>query len=391
MSFAGNLKTVSFSDILQLISTGKKTGRFLATLGGQRKELFFKNGYLISATSSNTKEDMLGSLLLRMGKLTKADLQKAVNFQKQTGRRIGAVMLELGLINKSELAQYLKTQIEEIVYNLFSWPEGDFSFQDDLKPPEDQILVNLDTMNLIMEGTRRIDEWLEIQKALPEQNRILKPVLNPTLGGKEISLAADQYQVLMMVDGQKTYSDLLETSPLGDFITAKSVHTLLNIGLIRSGETAETKKQVRQESQQLLVLIARVYSAAYTALERIVARKLGVGKSKIFYDSYQHQKILHPLIAGTLTDGYCLNQESLIQQALQVPSEIRLVRLFSALNSLLLQYLRLVYRVLGENVVHLAIGEIKKEVALILLENGDLNKKYDLENEVFTALKEVEL
>ena len=157
MSFAGNLKTISFSDILQLISTGKKTGRLLVTQSSQRKELFFKNGNLISALSSNTEEDMIGNLLLRMGKITKGDLQKAVNIQQQSGRRIGAVMLEMGLLSKAELSQFLKIQVEEIVYNLFSWPEGEFSFQDEMKPADDQILVNLDTMNLIMEGTRRID------------------------------------------------------------------------------------------------------------------------------------------------------------------------------------------------------------------------------------------
>ena len=131
MSFAGNLKTISFPDILQLIGTGKKTGQLLATHASQRKELFFRNGNLISASSSNTEEDMIGNLLLRKGKITKTDLQKAVSLQKQSGRRIGAIMLELGLLNKAELTQYLKTQVEEIVYNLFSWSEGEFSFQDD--------------------------------------------------------------------------------------------------------------------------------------------------------------------------------------------------------------------------------------------------------------------
>lgn len=391
MSFAGNLKTVSFSDILQLVSTGKKTGRLLTTHVAQRKELFFKNGNLISAVSSNTEEDMIGNLLLRMGKLTKTDLQKAINLQQQTGRRIGAVMLEMGLLTKPELAQYLKIQVEEIVYNLFSWPEGDFSFQDELKPPEDQILVNLDTMNLIMEGTRRIDEWLEIRKALPDHNRALRPVLNPMVGGKDITMTSEEYQVMMMVDGQRTFSDIMEGSPLGDFITAKAVHTLLSLGLIQPGEVTETKKQIRQESEQVLVLVAKVYSAAYSALERIVTRKLGAAKSKIFYDSYHNQKTIHPIISGALRDGYNLDQQFLMQQTLQAPSETRLLRLIQALNSLLFQYLKVVSGVLGENVVRLAIAEVKKEAALVLLENSDLNKKYALENEIFTALKMAEL
>ena len=391
MSFAGNIKTISFSDILQLISTGKKTGKLLVTQSSQRKELFFKNGNLISAVSSNTEEDMIGNLLLRMGKITKSDLQKAVGIQQQSGRRIGAVMLELGLLNKAELSQYLKIQVEEIVYNLFSWPEGEFSFQDEIKPAEDQILVNLDPMNLIMEGTRRIDEWLEIRKSLPEPNRVLKLILNPNLKGRDLTLSSDEYQVLMMVNGQKTYSDLMETSPLGEFVTAKSIHTLLSQKLIQPGETTESQHQLRQESEQILVLVARVYSAAYSALERVVARKLGTGKNKEFYDSYQNQKTLHPLISGALRDGYNLDQDFILQQLSQVPQEIRLVRLIEALNSLLFQYLKVVSNALGENVVHLAIAEVKKDVNLVLLDSGEVNKKYAIENEVFQALKLAEV
>ncbi len=391
MSFAGNLKTIAFSDILQLVSTGKKTGRLMVTHASQKKELFFRSGNLISATSSNTQEDMIGNLLVRMGKINKADLQKAVNIQQQSGRRIGAVMLELGLLTKAELAQYLKIQVEEIVYNLFSWSEGEFSFQDELKPPDDQILVNLETMNLIMEGTRRIDEWLEIRKSLPEHNRLLKPVLNPNLRGKDLTLTAEEYQVLMMIDGTKTFADLMEISPLGDFLTAKSTYTLLNLGLIQPGAAGESQLQVRQESEQLLYLVAKVYSASYSALERIVARKLGGAKTKLFYESYQAQKEQHPLIAGAVRDGYNLDQEFIFQQISKMPPETRLFRLIQALNSLLFQFLKVVSNALGENVVRVAMAEVKKEMALILLENSELNKKYDLENELLGTLKLAEL
>ncbi len=334
---------------------------------------------------------MIGNLLLRMGKINKADLQKAVNIQQQSGRRIGAIMLELGLLTKTELAQYLKIQVEEIVYNLFSWPEGEFSFQDEMKPPEDQILVNLDTMNLIMEGTRRIDEWLEIRKVLPEHNRLLKPVQNPNLRGKEITLTADEYQVLMMIDGTKTYADLMENSSLGDFLTARSLYTLLNLGLVQPGEKAESQQQLRQESEQLLYLVARIYSAAYTALERTVARKLGSAKTKLFYQSYQSQKEFHPIISGAVRDGYNLDLEILAQQLSKLSPESRLFRLVQALNSLLFQYLKVVSNALGENVARIAIAEAKKEAALVLLENSELSKKYDLETEVFGTLKLAEL
>ncbi len=392
MSFAGNLKTVSFSDILQLVSTGKKTGRLLASHEPQKKELYFNNGNLIYATSSNTEEDMLGNLLVRMGKITKADLQRAINFQQQSGRtRIGAAMLELGLLSKVELGQYLKIQIEEIVYNLFSWKEGEFSFQDGMKPADDQILVNLDTMNLIMEGTRRIDEWIEIRKKLPDYNRMLKPVLQLNLRDQELTLSSDEYQVMMLIGRESTYADIMESSPIGDFPTAKAVFNLINKGLIQPGEATETKQQNRREREDIMGFVAKLYSAAYGAIERVVGRKLGAAKNKVMQDGYQIQKNLYPFISGALRDGYVLDCEFLIKQAAQLPTEARLRRMIQALNSLLVQYLNIVEQVLGEHTVHLAAGEVKKEVSLLLLENSGLAKKYDLENEILMTLKVVEV
>ena len=65
MSLSGNLKTVSFSDILQLLSTGKKTGVLEVNTSARQKEVAFKNGNIIYASSLHTSEDLLGNMLLR--------------------------------------------------------------------------------------------------------------------------------------------------------------------------------------------------------------------------------------------------------------------------------------------------------------------------------------
>jgi len=46
MSLVGNLKTLSFSDLLQLISANKKTGMLSVNRYGQPRNLFFVKGDL---------------------------------------------------------------------------------------------------------------------------------------------------------------------------------------------------------------------------------------------------------------------------------------------------------------------------------------------------------
>ena len=134
MSLSGNLKTVSFSDILQLLSTGKKTGVLEVNTSARQKEVAFKNGNIIYASSLNTSEDLLGNMLLRKGKLSKDQLERAITLHKQTGRQLGTTLVDMNLFEKDEIAECLKFKIEEIFYNLFSWQEGNFVFHEGTGP-----------------------------------------------------------------------------------------------------------------------------------------------------------------------------------------------------------------------------------------------------------------
>ncbi len=176
MSLAGNLKTVSFPDILQLLATGKKTGVLQVSTAARQKEVAFRDGNIIHASSINSTEDLLGNLLLGRGKISKLDLERAIALHKQTGRQLGTTLVDMNLFDKDEIVESLRLQIEEIVYNLFSWQEGDFTFAENAAPKKLPFAVELNTMNVIMEGTRRIDEWVEIQKVLPPEGSSSKPI-----------------------------------------------------------------------------------------------------------------------------------------------------------------------------------------------------------------------
>ena len=167
MGLTGNLKTVSFPDILQLLATGKKTGTLQISTNSRQKEIVFEDGNIIFASSINASEDLLGNLLLKRGKISKSDLEQAIALHKQTGRQLGTTLVDMNLFEKDEVIECLKMQIEEIVYNLFSWPEGEFKFAENAMPKSMPMTVELSTMSVIMEGTRRIDEWVEIEKVLP--------------------------------------------------------------------------------------------------------------------------------------------------------------------------------------------------------------------------------
>jgi len=282
MSFTGNLKTVAFPDILQLLSTGKKTGILVITKGNIQKEICFKDGNIIYAQSRNDQDDFLGSMLLKQGRISKVDLERALYLHKTTGKKMGMVLVDMELFNRNEIAACLKLQIEEIVYNLFSWREGEFVFQEGKLPQDKDFFTELNTMNILMEGTRRIDEWLQIQKGLPKDNEIIKVTLNPNIKSGEVTLTLDQFQILSLIDGERTMADIVADSPMGEFITSRGVYQLLNAGLIEvTGVRAPKLKEEPSDDENLWWLLLKLYSACFATIKRNLEKKLGADNGRI--------------------------------------------------------------------------------------------------------------
>src|SRR5207249_2018335 len=63
--------------------------------------------------------------------------------------------------------RYMRVQIEESVYYLFTWTQGTFNFEADVRPERQDFLVSINPESLLLEGARRVDEWSLIEKKMP--------------------------------------------------------------------------------------------------------------------------------------------------------------------------------------------------------------------------------
>ena len=388
MSFTGNLKTVGFADILQLLSSGKKTGILVITKGEIQKEICFKEGNIIYARSKNAEEDFLGNLLIKQGRISKIDLERALYLHRTTGKKLGMVLVDMGLFERKEIAAVLKIQIEEIAYNLFSWHAGEFVFQEGKLPQEKDLFVELSTMNVLMEGTRRIDEWEEIQKGLPKDNEILRLVLNPAVKAGEISLTLDQFQILSLIDGQRTVPDILADSPVGEFITYRGIFQLINEGLVEvAGVKSDDSRTDYSEQDQLWWLVLKLYISCFKAIRRNLERKLGTDNEKIHSILETYRKGVWGYFSGSSSDDFERIFQKFKKTVEKMPREIQIYKMLSGLNLIVQEQMELIDSLLGKHVRRQVISEIKKEIAMPLAEKRNINKKYGIENDLYRALK----
>jgi hypothetical protein len=393
MGLTGNLKTVSFPDVLQLLSTGKKTGILSITCGSRRKEIAFRDGNIIYASSVGTNEDLLGNLLLKRGKISKKDLERAITLHKQSGRALGSTLIDMELFGKEEVAECLRMQIEEIVYNLFSWGEGDFSFAEGQTPENVKMLVNLSTMNIIMEGTRRIDEWLEIQKVLPPNDVLLRIRLTPKIRADEIVLSLDEFKILSIINGERTLPDMIEASPIGEFPTCRALYKMIVAGLVEgAGKAPEDKIGPTEDVEEVLLgLIFKLYNSCFLRIRKVIEGLVGVGNPS-------YGRFITGFRRGILVffPGCDINSESgpsfekFLDEVRRIPEAIRMHRILAILEEMLNEQLEYIYIQLGEGPFREAVGRVRKEISEPLAIRRELVKKFRLDENFYDSIRKAE-
>ncbi len=333
MSLSGNLKTVSFPDILQLLASGKKSGILECRTTTRQKEVAFKDGNIVYASSVNSTEDLLGNLLLKRGKISKTDLERAIALHKQTGRQLGTTLIDMNLFDKDEVGQCLKMQIEEIVYNLFSWHEGDFVFHEGSLPKNAPFLIELSTMSVIMEGTRRIDEWLEIQKVLPPDDMMLAIAKAPKVNREELTISVDEFRMLALIDGQRDLTDLIEMSPMGEFVTCRSLYRLIVNNLIEVvGRREAPAPQPEDEEGILLAMLFHLYNKCFFQIRTHVEAYLGENNTRFATFAAQYRNGLLNYFPGFEPgESAAPTLDRFLAAVNQLPQE---TRFFAVMNSL---------------------------------------------------------
>jgi len=154
-SSSGNIQEKPLPNILEDLRQRKATGALTVKRGTVTKCICLSGGRIVFATSTDV-QDRLSEVLVKTGKLSKEQMDYAVNLYKKGGglKKLGAVLVENGFVAPKELFGGLKIQVREIIYSMFLWNDGEYSFVERL--PTDIIQLQINFQELISEIIARI-------------------------------------------------------------------------------------------------------------------------------------------------------------------------------------------------------------------------------------------
>ena len=244
MAIKGSLKEASLPDVIQLLFLGRRTGCLALADRQNFGTIYFDEGQLVYASIVN-RRDRLGDILVRSRRITPEQLRQAVARQEgDREHKLGEILVEMGALPRADLEQYIRLQIEEAVYYLFTWTSGTFNFEAGVRPEREDFLVRINPEFLLLEGARRVDEWSLIEKKIPSFDLIFQ--VDPShIGESAPELSAEQRQLVPLLDGTRDVQHLVDETGLVEFEVGKALFGLITAGFARRvGTSAATAPKV---------------------------------------------------------------------------------------------------------------------------------------------------
>ena len=175
MEFSGRLATFSIAELLTWVANERRTGALVLRRTSREKRIYFAQGEIVACLTDSTTE-YYGQHLLLEGHLDPDTLMNCLMHCQEEGKRLGVVLVEQGILDRKLVEQTLAEQIEDLIRDVFLWNRGIFFFQEDLPPAEEILAQPIDTLAVVLEGTRWVDELKRIRETFTHDNLFLRRV-----------------------------------------------------------------------------------------------------------------------------------------------------------------------------------------------------------------------
>ncbi|MBW2038070.1 MAG: DUF4388 domain-containing protein [Deltaproteobacteria bacterium] len=386
MALKGKLETFNIGNLLQLLSLDQKTGVLKVSDGESRIEIFMKDGVIVYATSSQ-KEFRLGNFLKAEGVLSDEELQGCLQIAQEKGQQLGRVLVEQGYISADSLKNFLHYQAKEILYNLFLWKTGEFEYKDIPLNVEGKLIIPLNTTEIVMEASRRIDELSTITNQITSDKLVFK-ISERMRDTDEVKLNKKEWRILSLIDGTRTVRHVVNESDYDKFSVYKIIYSLMMSGFLEKiGEVHEKKRDFVDYVDAMTI-----FNDVFQVIQNILKTEIGTMAFTIFDEC----KAKLPPKQKRLLKGFDLRKDAdinrqAILEAMNAFKDLRKgsISLLHSFNALLPAILEKEAEILGLQITRGTMKEIELILSYVKKYQKDSAEKIKIANEIEKIIAEL--
>lgn len=276
----GDLADLDMPLLLGRIYLEGMTGRLRVRGTQTEKSVYFEAGLPVMAASEDAADRML-AMLTREGVLDARQNEETVRVVDATGRKVGAVLVDLGFLRSDELLPAVRRHYESIILSLFSWTTGRWQIDPNVTAGPERTRLLRHPIVLVREGLARGYPADKLVARLGTGKSAL--LLDNSTGAADVVsqlvAVADkaEMRVPSLFDGIRSIVDVARDSGLSDVTVSRIALTLATFGVLRPVEAGTGARDgVRMGLRDLSIDRERIQARYALAIESDYFQALGV-------------------------------------------------------------------------------------------------------------------
>ena len=251
MTIQSTIKEIGLFDLFQILHLHRKTGRLIIKGATDKREakVVFKEGAVVLASIYKNTPKSIEELLSEWGVLDVESSAKLAKKMKKYKNLIDAIDGE-GITPRQHIEQFLVARVRDTVFEILKWDTGEYRFDEEKLAEKSEVLVALNTENLILEGARRIDEWSNIRSKVPSKHSIFR-FCTENQEDHQLNLKPKEWEILSLIDGKSTAKEVTEAVSGDLFTTSKLIYGLVVMDVIELVDPEE-ESEIEPGNEQKL-------------------------------------------------------------------------------------------------------------------------------------------
>lgn len=242
---------MAVADLVQWARSAQKSGRLrLFGPSGDEVDVTFLDGRIVYSATSSLRS-AFSSYLVHMRHCSDEDIGWARARERETGARLGALLVASGRLSQEIALTTLTEKTIEDLCDVFLWRDGAFEFVPQLPAEHEMLALDLDPIRIVNEGLRRVETWNRLQATFHPSviyERAQGKVFDVRGSWRSPMVAANTWT---LVDGVRSVGEIIEALPFSRYQVLVALSDLLEQGFLARGDQTETGQRERR-IQELL-------------------------------------------------------------------------------------------------------------------------------------------
>ena len=296
MKLNGNLNDILLFNVLQMINREGLSGILGISHPEGDLSIYMENGEVVYADGLDIEKRLLPILRSRGG-LSAAELENLEAIRRSRPYALGAHLLKKNLISPQDWQGFVRKNVEQVLFRAFLAEGGDFSFSttNHALPPEYKICIHL--MKLILETSRKIDEWNVFKEHIPSGDIIFRKCGDVWSESDRLGLSERELVVASLIDAKRTVNDITISCGFDEYTVAKILYSFISSGMISRLEENYVDWNGSLVSYEDIL-------ALYIKCFHILKKNVGASQGSEFHRIYQCSLAKHTRKGNSVLAGF---------------------------------------------------------------------------------------